>query len=167
MANVIWMTGLSGSGKSTIADEIRESLKPVVVLDGDIVRAGLCKGLGFSLEDRNVNISRIAHAAKIIVDCGIDVIVPVIAPTTEIRNMAKSIIGDKFKLIWIKCPLSICENRDVKGLYKKARSGEIKNFTGIGSPFNDPIDADVICDTSELTISMCADNLLKAIRDWD
>lgn len=156
MATIVWMTGLSGSGKSTISRKLKERMENSVILDGDIIRSGLCKGLGFSIEDRKENISRIAYVAKIILDNNINVIVPAITPTNDLRDTVKSIVGNNLIMAWIRCPLSICEGRDVKGLYGKARNGEIKNFTGIDSPFDEPNDYDVICDTENLTIDDCS-----------
>lgn len=150
------MTGLSGSGKSTISQKLKERMINSVILDGDIIRSGLCKGLGFSLEDRKENISRIAYVAKIISDNNINVIVPAITPTNDLRDIVKSIVGDDLVMVWIRCPLNICEGRDVKGLYGKARNGEIKNFTGIDSPFDEPKNYNVICDTENLTVDDCS-----------
>lgn len=163
-ANVIWMTGLSGSGKSTISDMLKVCLQGCVVLDGDVVRSSLCSDLGFSLADREENIRRIASVSKILVDNGIDVIVPVISPTKNIRDLARSIIKDYFVLVWVKCPLQVCVGRDVKGLYKKAINGEINNFTGISSPYECPDDFDVVCDTSEYSVERCVNFILKTLN---
>ena len=147
-SKVIWMTGLSGSGKSTIAGLLERKLLEngffSQVLDGDNVRNGLNNNLGFSLEDRKENIRRIAEVAKLYMNSGIVTICTFISPTIEVREFAKQIIGkDDFVEIFVDAPLEVCEQRDVKGLYQKARSGEIKDFTGISSPFEPPIKPDL------------------------
>lgn len=163
IGTTIWMTGLSGSGKSTIANRLSDVIPNSVLLDGDIIRSGLCSDLGFSVEDRYENIRRIAHLAKIMSDNGLNPIVPAITPTNDIREMAHKIVGSNFHLLWIKCPLEICEDRDVKGLYAKARNGELKQFTGIDSPFEIP-NAEIVCDTSDQTIDESVDFILKKLR---
>ncbi len=142
---VIWMTGLSGSGKSTIAIAFEKLLHAkgfyTMVLDGDNTRTGICNNLGFSLEDRAENIRRIAEVSKLFASNGIVCINSFVSPTIAIRNTAKEIIGEQdFLEIYVNAPLEVCEARDVKGLYKKARNGEIKGFTGIDSPYEAPID---------------------------
>lgn len=142
-AKVIWMTGLSGSGKSTIAIAFEKLLHAkgfqTMVLDGDNTRTGICNNLGFSLEDRAENIRRIAEVSKLFTQAGIVCINSFVSPTKEIRAMAQEIIGkDDFLEIYINAPLEVCEERDVKGLYQKARNGEIKGFTGIDSPYEAP-----------------------------
>ncbi len=142
-AKVIWMTGLSGSGKSTVAQGLERLLFNegylTQVLDGDNTRIGINNNLGFSLEDRKENIRRISEVSKLFVGAGMICINSFVSPTKEIRGKAKSIIGeDDFLEVYINAPLEVCEARDVKGLYKKARNGEIKGFTGIDSPFEAP-----------------------------
>lgn len=142
-STVVWLTGLSGSGKSTIAQALEKQLHQdgffTKLLDGDNIRVGLNKNLGFSEEDRSENIRRIAEAAKLFLDGGVVVLCSFVSPTNEIRNMAREIIGsDDFLEVYVNAPLEVCEARDVKGLYKKARAGEIKQFTGIDSPFEAP-----------------------------
>lgn len=144
---VLWFTGLSGSGKSTIARALERRLFNAglfaEVLDGDNIRSGINKDLGFSVADRTENIRRISEIAKLYKESGIITIVSFISPTLAIREMAKSIIGEKdFKEIFINAPLEVCEQRDVKGLYKKARKGEIADFTGISAPFEAPVNPD-------------------------
>lgn len=146
---VIWFTGLSGSGKSTIADELSMELykqhKPHYVLDGDNLRFGLNYDLGFIETDRTENIRRTAEVAKLMADAGLIVLVTLISPNEADRNMAKEIIGeDKFTLVYIDTPIDVCETRDPKGLYKKARAGKIPNFTGIGSEFESPLNPDFV-----------------------
>jgi len=147
-AKVIWFTGLSGSGKSTIAEGLEKWLFSkgyfVQVLDGDNTRTGINNNLGFTLEDRHENIRRIAEISKLFVQSGIICINSFVSPTIDIRKMAKNIIGQNdFIEVYVNTPLEVCESRDVKGLYKKARAGEIKGFTGIDSPFEAPIQSDV------------------------
>jgi adenylylsulfate kinase len=141
---VIWLTGLSGSGKTTIAVELEKYLFNngyiAILIDGDILRAGLNSNLGFSLEDRNENIRRAAEVSKLFIHTGIICITSFITPTEETRHIARSIIGkDDFIEVFLDTPLDICEKRDVKGLYKKARKGEIPDFTGISSPYEIPL----------------------------
>ena len=140
---VVWATGLSGSGKSTIAKGLEALLHQngfvCMVLDGDNVRSGINNNLGFSPDDRTENIRRIAEVAKLFLNCGIVTICSFVSPTIAIRQQAKDIIGEKdFVEVFINTPLEVCEARDVKGLYKKARKGEIKGFTGIDAPFEAP-----------------------------
>jgi adenylylsulfate kinase len=142
-AKVFWLTGLSGSGKSTLAAGLQRALhaqgKLVYVLDGDNVRAGINNNLGFSEADRTENIRRIAEAAKLFLDAGIITVCSFVSPTNELRALAKNIIGENdFLEIYINAPLAKCEERDVKGLYAKARKGEIKDFTGVNAPFEAP-----------------------------
>lgn len=166
-SKVIWMTGLSGSGKTTIAKKIERHLYSHGILskllDGDNIRVGISNNLTFSLKDRKENIRRIAEVSKLFTDCGIVTINCFISPTEKIREMARKIIGnDNFIEIYIKASLEVCEQRDVKGLYKKARKGEIKSFTGISAPFEIPTNPDLTINTSELSI----DKSTKIILDY-
>jgi len=154
---VLWFTGLSGSGKSTIAEALEKELYKngyfVKVLDGDNIRSGINKNLGFSLEDRAENIRRIAEVAKLFLESGVIVLCSFVSPTIDIRQQAKEIIGaEDFNEIFVDTPLEVCESRDVKGLYKKARKGEIKGFTGIDSPFEIPENPALILKTTEMTV---------------
>ena len=147
-AKVLWFTGLSGSGKSTIAQGLEKRLFDEgyfnQVLDGDNTRTGINKNLGFSLEDRKENIRRISEVSKLFLEAGVICLNSFVSPTLEIRALAKEIIGpDDFIEIYVNTPLHICEQRDVKGLYAKARAGEIKGFTGIDSPFEAPQSPDL------------------------
>jgi adenylylsulfate kinase len=167
---VIWFTGLSGSGKSTIANLLDEKLTQMniksYVLDGDNMRMGLNKDLGFTEEARKENIRRVAEVAKLFVDAGTVVITSFISPFEEDRQIAKAIIGsDDFFEVFISCPIEVCEKRDAKGLYAKARKGEIRNFTGIDSPFEEPIDADVVVETDKTDIYQCTQLILKNITN--
>lgn len=153
---VIWMVGLSGSGKSTLARATENTLhqqgKVTMLLDGDNLRTGVNNNLGFSQEDRQENIRRAAEVAKLFSQCGIITICSLISPTENIRQMAKEIIGDSYFEVFIHCPLEVCEERDVKGLYAKARKGEIKDFTGISSPFEEPRQPDLKISTHQQSI---------------
>ena len=166
---VIWLTGLSGSGKSTIANELAIKLqqegKLSYILDGDNVRMGLNKDLGFSDDDRKENIRRIAEVAKLLSDSGVIVITAFISPFREERVKAKEIVGeDNFFEIYVDAPLSICESRDPKGLYKKARSGEIPMFTGIDSPYEEPLNPDLWINTEKFTVDGCTNLLFKNLK---
>jgi adenylylsulfate kinase len=165
---VIWMTGLSGAGKTTIAKNLEAELLALgymaQILDGDNIRSGINNNLSFSDEDRFENIRRIAEISKLFVQCGIICINSFISPTDKIRDMAKSIISkeDYFE-IFINAPLTICEKRDVKGLYSKARRGEIKDFTGIDSPFEEPLNPDVEVNTDVQTIKESVQQIMEHI----
>ncbi|MDT8411762.1 MAG: adenylyl-sulfate kinase [Vicingaceae bacterium] len=167
-AKVIWMTGLSGSGKSTIAIALEKELAQkgflTQVLDGDNIRTGINNNLGFSDADRTENIRRIAEVSKLFVNCGIITINCFVSPTNAIRNAAKEIIGAAdFIEVFIDTPIEICEQRDVKGLYKKARAGEIKDFTGINAPFEAPENATVVVKTANKTVEESVSNILDQI----
>jgi len=167
-ARVIWMTGLSGSGKTTIARgielELNRRLFLTQILDGDNIRAGINNNLGFSVEDRLENIRRISEVSKLFLNCGIICINSFISPTVEIRQIAYEILGRENLIeIFVNAPLEVCELRDTKGLYKKAREGKIKNFTGIDSPFEAPLSPDIELKTAELSIEESLDNCLRYI----
>ena len=169
-AITIWMTGLSGSGKSTIAKHLERSLANngfiTKVLDGDNIRIGICNNLDFSTQDRIENIRRISEISKLFIDGGIITINSFISPTIEIRKMAKDIIGpESFFEIFVDADLETCEKRDVKGLYAKARKGEIKDFTGISAPFEKPINSDLVLDTNNLTVSQSVEKIITAIKN--
>ena len=167
-SKVIWMTGLSGSGKTTIAIALEQKLRDkgylTQVLDGDNVRTGINNNLGFSEEDRIENIRRIAEVSKLFLNCGVITINCFVSPTIAIRANAKKIIGDdNFVEVFVNTPLEICEQRDVKGLYKKARAGEIKDFTGIDAPFEVPTNPQVDVKTADLTVEEATSQILKHI----
>ena len=175
-AKVIWLTGLSGSGKTTLAIMLEEKLFELnyfcQVLDGDNIRSGINRNLGFTQEDRHENIRRIAEAGKLFLDCGIISICAFISPTIQMRQMARDIIGsDDFLEIFIDTPLNICEQRDPKGLYKKARAGQIENFTGISSPYEPPEKPFMVVDNTDsnldLTVKKIITGLLPEIRQKD
>jgi adenylylsulfate kinase len=166
----IWLTGLSGSGKTTIAKNLEKSLAKLgfitKVLDGDNVRTGICNNLNFSAQDRIENIRRISEVSKLFVDGGIITINSFISPTIAIRRMAKEIIGpESFFEVFIDADLNTCEKRDVKGLYAKARKGEIKDFTGISAPFEKPINADLVLDTNTLSVAQSVEKVLDKIKN--
>ncbi|MCW9012429.1 MAG: adenylyl-sulfate kinase [Gammaproteobacteria bacterium] len=159
---ILWFTGLSGSGKSTIADALEKHLHEInlrtYILDGDNIRHGLCGDLSFSDADRKENIRRIGEVSKLFVDAGVMVLTSFISPFKSDRNFVRSIVHDtEFIEIHVKCPLELCERRDVKGLYQKARTGEIKQFTGIDSPYEQPNDPEIVLDTSKLSIKESVD----------
>jgi len=169
-ARVIWFTGLSGSGKTTLAANLEKELFFrrffCHVLDGDNIRTGINNNLGFSAEDRLENIRRIAEVSKLLINTGMITICSFISPTREIRNLARSIIGEKdFIEIFLNPPMEVCEQRDTKGLYEKARAGIIKNFTGISSPFESPANPDLEIDTSKLSIKDSVDLIFETIID--
>ncbi len=167
---VIWLTGLSGAGKTTIALQLEKELRKkgflTQLLDGDVMRSGLNNNLGFSEDDRHENIRRIAEVSKLFIDCGIICINSFITPTHEIRQMAKDIIGEKdFIEVFVNASLEVCEKRDVKGLYSKARSGVLKNFTGIDSPYEAPKRADIEVRTDELTVEEGVEVCLRGVME--
>ncbi len=147
----LWFTGLSGAGKSTIAGIVESELRDrgfrVEVLDGDVVRTNLSKGLGFSKEDRDTNIRRIAFVADLLSRNGVIAITAAISPYREVRDEARQLMGDRFIEIYAKASVDECARRDVKGLYEKAMRGEIKEFTGVSDPYEEPLDPEVVCDT--------------------
>lgn len=166
---MLWFTGLSGSGKSTVAIALERALQQrgllCRILDGDNIRAGINSNLGFTADDRRENIRRIAEVAKLFVDTGIITIAAFISPTEELRTMAKEIVGrDDFKEIYLSTPIEECERRDVKGLYAKARRGEVKNFTGISAPFEAPPHPALALDTSRLSVEESVEELLDLLR---
>lgn len=166
---VIWFTGLSGSGKSTIANHLEKKLFEqgisTYTLDGDNIRSGLNKGLSFSEEDRSENNRRIAEVAKLFVDAGLITIAAFISPLKKDRAIAKEIIGrENFVEIYVNTPLEICEDRDVKGLYRKARKGEIKNFTGISSPYEAPEKADIEILTEKEDVEVSVNRILDFLK---
>ncbi|MFW2371582.1 MAG: adenylyl-sulfate kinase [Gammaproteobacteria bacterium] len=163
---VIWFTGLSGSGKSTIANVLEEYLHDLsirtYILDGDNVRHGLNGDLGFSEQDRVENIRRIGEVSKLFIDAGVMVLTSFISPFSSDRRFVRSLVpGREFIEVYVKCPLEVCEARDVKGLYERARRGEIKYFTGIDSPYEEPENPEVVIDTSKLTVDEAVVEITK------
>ena len=165
----IWLTGLSGSGKSTIAHSLEEKLFErgiaTYVLDGDNIRFGLNKDLGFSREDREENIRRIGEVAKLFVDAGIITITAFISPYRSDRDNVRSIHSKAdFIEVYVKCPIEICEQRDVKGLYKKARNGEIKGFTGIDAPYEEPENPEIVVDTAKESLDVSINKIINYLE---
>ena len=168
-AKVLWMTGLSGSGKTALAQGLEKMMHQegylTHILDGDNIRVGINNNLGFSDEDRMENIRRISEISKLFVDCGIITINCFVSPTIAIREQAKSIIGSAdFIEIYVNTPIEICEERDVKGLYAKARKGKIQDFTGVNAPFEAPTNADFEINTYGVTIDESARSLFNYVQ---
>ncbi len=164
----LWFTGLSGAGKSTIAEIVGPELEKRGVLvdhlDGDVVRTNLSKGLGFSREDRDANILRIGFVSKLLVRHGAGVIVAAISPYRETRDMVREMMGDGLVEVFVATSLEECERRDVKGLYAKARSGEIKEFTGISDPYEAPLNAEIVLETEGRTPEDCAAEIVEQLE---
>lgn len=166
---ILWFTGLSGAGKSTLAHCVEETLHQrgcrTFVLDGDNIRHGLCGDLGFSVEDRTENIRRIAEVAKLMMEAGVITLTAFISPFRAEREKAREIFPHgEFIEIFCKCPLEICEQRDVKGLYQKAREGKIKEFTGISSPYEEPVNPELIIDTGTAELDYCAQQVIDYLE---
>lgn len=171
-AKLLWFTGLSGSGKSTLAHALEERLHQrgcrTYVFDGDNVRHGLCRDLGFGIEDRTENIRRIGEMSKLFVDAGIIALTAFISPIRIDRDNVRQLFQlEDFIEVYVKASIETCELRDVKGLYKKARTGEIPNFTGISSPYEIPENPEIIIDTENREIDECVDSLLESLESLD
>lgn len=166
---LIWFTGLSGSGKSTMANLLESELHATgyktYILDGDNIRHGLCNDLAFTEEDRMENIRRIGEVSRLFLDSGVIVLSAFVSPFAKDREQVKQLVGgENFVEVFVDCPLEVCEQRDVKGLYKKAREGKIKNFTGIDSPFERPAKADIVLKTAEVDAKILLSNLLDYVE---
>ncbi|QYJ67291.1 adenylyl-sulfate kinase [Flavobacterium litorale] len=166
---VIWFTGLSGSGKSTIANKVEEALFEIGIktytLDGDNIRMGINKGLGFSEDDRHENLRRIAEVGKLFVDAGVVTVAAFVSPLQKDRELVKSIIGaNNFVEVFVDTSLEECEKRDVKGLYKKARAGEIKNFTGIDAPYEAPTQPNVLIETEKESVAAAVKKVVTFVK---
>ncbi len=164
----IWFTGLSGAGKTTVAHRVAAAIekrlgRSVEILDGDVVRTHLSKGLGFSREDRDTNIRRIGWVCQTLTKHGVPNIAAAISPYREIRNEVRKMVGS-FVEAYVKCPVEICEQRDVKGLYRKARAGEIKQFTGVDDPYEEPLDPDVTLCTDRETVEESAQKVIRKLE---
>lgn len=169
---VLWFTGLSGSGKSTLAHRLEEKLYEqkvrTYVLDGDNVRTGLNKNLGFSPEDREENIRRIGEVSRLFMDCGIIMMAAFISPYRRDRDVVRKLVEEKeFIEIYVKCPVEVCEERDVKGLYKKAREGVIKNFTGISAAYEEPLNPEMIIDSSAMSVEESVNSIIQYLKERD
>jgi adenylylsulfate kinase len=166
---LIWFTGFSGSGKSTIASQLEAELynmgKLTYMLDGDNIRYGLNSNLGFTKEDRSENIRRISEVCKLFVDAGIITIATFVSPFKCDRDRVRNTLGKDFIEVYVDCPIEVCEGRDPKGIYKKARNGEIKNFTGIDSPYEVPENPEIILSTGEISVDQCVDKILGYLFD--
>ena len=166
---VIWFTGLSGSGKSTLALEVESKLYQrghlTYVLDGDNIRHGLNKNLGFSPEDREENIRRIGEVAKLFNDAGVIAMTAFISPYRTDRDNARDLLDEgRFVEVFVDCPLEVCEARDTKGLYQKARAGEIKEFTGISAPYEAPVEPELTVNTASLTLDECTERVIALLE---
>jgi len=166
---IIWFTGLSGAGKSTIAHALEERLHMMgartYVFDGDNVRHGLCGDLGFSVEDRTENIRRVGEMVKLFLDAGVIALTAFISPLRNDRRRVRQLVDEgDFIEVYCRCSLDVCEARDIKGLYKKARAGEIKEFTGISSPYEEPTDPEVVIDTDKYTLDEGVDILIEYLK---
>ena len=167
---VIWLTGLSGSGKSTIANELNTRLfqqnKHGIILDGDNTRLGINHDLGFSAADRTENNRRVAEIAKLFMESGSIAICSFISPFQKDRELSKQLIGERdYFEVFVDCSLEMCEKRDVKGMYKQARKGELESFTGISSPYETPLNPQLILHTEQLNLQQCVDLLLESISE--
>ena len=164
---VVWFTGLSGAGKSTIAHTVEERLFEMgchsYVFDGDNVRHGLCSDLGFAEKDRSENIRRIAEMCNLFLDAGVIALTAFISPLHKDRDLVRKLIGKNFFEVYCQCPVKVCEQRDVKGLYKKARAGEIDNFTGISAPYEAPLNPDLVIETDKLELEESVDMVIELL----
>ncbi len=166
---VVWFTGLPSSGKSTLANEVEKKLvgegKKTYILDGDNIRTGLCKGLGFSEEDRAENIRRIGEVGKLFVDAGVITLSAFVSPYKKDRDAVRNLLDkDEFIEVFVRCPVEECEKRDIKGLYKKARAGEIKGFTGIDDPYEEPENPEITIDTDKEDLRESTDKVLNYLK---
>jgi adenylylsulfate kinase len=165
----LWFTGLSGAGKTTISEHLAKELaarsSKLEILDGDVVRENLSKGLGFSKEDRDTNIRRIAFVADLLSRNGVPVITAAISPYRELRDEARELMGDRFIEAYVKASVEVCAERDVKGLYEKAFAGEIKEFTGVSDPYEAPLDPELTLDTENETPEESAEKILAYLEE--
>jgi len=165
----LWFTGLSGAGKTTISKEVEEQLRSrgskLEILDGDVVRENLSKGLGFSKEDRDTNIRRIAFVADLLSRNGVPVITAAISPYRELRDEARELMGDRFIEVFVKASVEVCADRDPKGLYEKAFAGEIKEFTGVSDPYEEPLNAELTLDTENETVEESAGKIISLLEE--
>jgi len=166
---ILWFTGLSGAGKSTVAHAVEEELYQrgcrTFVLDGDNVRHGLCSDLGFSIADRTENIRRIGQASKLFMEAGVIVLTAFISPLRQDRARVRHMVPEgEFLEVYCKCSLDVCEDRDVKGLYQRARAGEIPEFTGISSPYEEPGEPELVLETGSETIEQCVEDVMQMLQ---
>ena len=165
----LWFTGLSGAGKTTVSrlveGHLHERGSRLEILDGDVVRENLSKGLGFSKEDRDTNVRRIAFVADLLSRNGVPVITAAISPYREIRDEAREMMGDRFIEVFVKASVEVCAERDAKGLYEKAFKGEIKEFTGVSDPYEEPLNPDIVLDTEKETVEESAAKLIALLEE--
>ncbi|MGZ5307988.1 MAG: adenylyl-sulfate kinase [Solirubrobacterales bacterium] len=165
----LWFTGLSGAGKTTISHLVEQDLRDrgsrIEVLDGDVVRENLSKGLGFSKEDRDTNIRRIAFVADLLSRNGVPVITAAISPYRELRDEARELMGDRFIEVYVNASVDVCAERDTKGLYEKAFAGEIKEFTGVSDPYEPPLDAEISLDTENQSPEESAQKIISHLEE--
>ena len=165
----IWFTGLSSAGKTTLSHAVHEALRDrgvlnVEILDGDIVRTHLSKGLGFSKPDRDTNIRRIGWVCQLLTKHGVPNMAAAISPYRDVREEVRKMVG-RFVEVYVKCSISVCESRDVKGLYKQARTGEILHFTGIDDPYEEPLNSEVIVETDKENIEQCTQKIMTKLEE--
>lgn len=162
---VLWMTGLPGAGKSTLAQALHRELRGLgvrsVVLDGDHLRGGLNRDLGFSCRDRFENVRRVAEVAALFADAGLIAIVALVSPLAAMRTQARALVGQRFREVYVNAPLEVCEARDPKGLYRKARAGHLPEFTGVSAPYEAPGQAELTLDTANAPLAVCVSDLLQ------
>lgn len=168
---ILWFTGLSGSGKTTLSTAVAQKLNALnyhtILLDGDVIRSGLCKDLGFSQDDRSENIRRIGEVAKLFMQAKVVAVCAVITPLQKNRDFLRNLIGINYIEIYCKCSLDVCEARDIKGHYKRARAGEIKGFTGIDSVYEEPYQPNVIVDTANQSVDESANIIISYITEFN
>ncbi len=167
---ILWFTGLSGAGKTTLAYAVEERLHRMgcrsYVIDGDVMRTGLCRDLDFTIEGRNENIRRVGEVAKVMLDAGVIAITAFISPLRSQRRGVRTLVGPgDFLEVFCRCPLPVCEKRDPKGLYRRARAGQIPDFTGISSPYEDPESPELLLDTAKLEVKECVDMVIALLEE--
>jgi len=167
---ILWFTGFSGAGKTTLAYAVEERLQRMgcrsYVIDGDVMRTGLCRDLDFSIEGRNENIRRVGEVAKLMIDAGIIAITAFISPLRNQRRGVRALVGPgDFLEVFCRCPLPVCEKRDPKGLYRRARAGQIQDFTGISSPYEDPEHPELVLDTAKLEVKECVNMIVALLEE--
>ncbi len=165
----VWFTGLSGAGKTTVAHRVRDEIQrqgnvTVEVLDGDVVRTHLSKGLGFSCEDRDTNVRRIGWVCQLLTKHGVPNIAAAISPYRDVREEVRKMVG-RFVEVYVKCPVEVCERRDTKGLYRKARLGELKQFTGVDDPYEEPLNPEVTVYTDRETVEECVGKVVRKLEE--
>jgi bifunctional enzyme CysN/CysC len=165
---VVWLTGYSGSGKTTIGKMLEKKLfstnHHVIVLDGDNIRRGLCGDLGFSPEDRDENLRRVGEVARLLVENGVIVICTFVSPMKKQRDFVRELVGEDFIEVYVKCPIEVCIQRDVKGLYEKFKHGELKDLTGLDAPYEEPDSPDLVLETDKMSVKECVDKVISFLK---